>query len=56
MSELQLTIQRVPGEQEIKDRIAAMAKVLPADLLSKLKFSTVSWTTLTSQSSTLIVV
>jgi 5-methyltetrahydropteroyltriglutamate--homocysteine methyltransferase len=24
---------RVPGEQEIKDRIAAMAKVLPADLL-----------------------
>ena len=27
--------QRVPSEQEIKDRIAAMAKVLPADLMSK---------------------
>ena len=27
--------QRVPSEQEIKDRIADMAKVIPADLMSR---------------------
>ena len=35
-----ICLQRVPSEQEIKDRLQAMAKVLPADLLSEPRLST----------------